>query len=199
MSVRDYAALNPAGIVIKPPNSKALKFFGVSEEQTQYKFDGTVNERMAKIAKGGASHGNYTTGMATAKLGGDIIEGFESRKIKLDRKKKEREELKKQKAKEKEKERVKLIKPMTKEEIALKEKEDKKQEDMQNLKKMAPGANKLNAFLSSDLVEAKDEIVTNEEEEASPEKPQQPPLPTETHPDDIESTMSLNEKLDSVL
>lgn len=94
LSVRDYVKQNPKQKIIRqdPASAKALKMLGVTAEQTQYKYDGSVNERMKKIATGAGMNNMYTTGLATAGLSNDIIEGFESRREKLERKRREREE-----------------------------------------------------------------------------------------------------------
>lgn len=131
MSVRDFVAKNPQAPVFKP-SAKALKMLGASETDTQKKFDGTVTERMARIAMEAAA-GTYTTGGATKGLGTDIIKGFETRREKLEREKQIRDSM--------------IVVSSSSSNTGPIKKPPPPPRDV--VPNMAPGTNKLKAFMSA--------------------------------------------------
>lgn len=84
-SIRMSVNIKPILAQQQPPNAKALRMMGITEDQSKKNFDETIQQRMKRIAAG-AGGGVYSPGFATAGFGSSVVEGFATLRAKKEKK-----------------------------------------------------------------------------------------------------------------
>ncbi|GBG27720.1 Hypothetical Protein FCC1311_039432 [Hondaea fermentalgiana] len=136
-SIRVEGNLQPFGVA--KPSAKALRMLGVEETAIQRPFDEDIQTRMERVATR-AGGGLYAPGLATAKLGGQIAQGFKERRAK------QLEKAEARKAREEEQRRLREAKMAAQ---GNKPAPPPKPTTPKPEAEMKPGPNKLAAFLAT--------------------------------------------------